>query len=208
MQLKYPKIWQLEDDTIDSYYTGLLKKYGISTQSLDWGGKNSQELRFRVFSEIGDLNGCSVLDVGCGLADFNKWLVKNGILVKYSGIDITAAMIEKAILRFPELSLSVTNLLTDFPGKENEFDYVFASGIFYRRSKGRYKFLEDMVRQMYRLCSIGMAFNTLSVWSKDKNGVEFYADPVKIIDVCKKITHKIIFRHDYLPNDFTICLFK
>lgn len=208
MQINFPKIWQQEDDGICSYYTRLLKKFGVSARSLNWGSKKSQELRFRVLAEIGELKGAKILDVGCGLADFYNWLSKQGISAEYAGIDITAAMIENAILRFPDLSLSVGNLLKDFKKIESEYDYVFASGIFYRRIEAPYEFFENMVLKMYSLCVKGVAFNSLSAWSTKKNDKEFYADPVKIITICKKITKKFIFRHDYLPNDFTIYLCK
>jgi ubiquinone/menaquinone biosynthesis C-methylase UbiE len=208
MQINYHKIWQQEDHSICSYYTKLLTKYGISERSLDWGSIKSQEIRFKVLAEIGVLEGAKILDVGCGLADFYYWLCKRKVLVDYTGIDITPAMIEKAALRFPDLPLSVGNLLRDFPKTENEYDYVFACGIFYRRSEAAYEFFEDMILKMYRLCVKGVAFNSLSTWSTKKNVKEFYADPLKTMAMCKKITPKIIFKHNYLPNDFTIYLYK
>jgi ubiquinone/menaquinone biosynthesis C-methylase UbiE len=208
MRISYPKIWQQEDDSISIYYASLLMKYGISEHAVDWGSKESQELRFKILAEIGELSGTKILDVGCGLADFYSWLAEHGISVEYNGIDITAAMIKNAASRYPELSLSVGNLLNDFKINENEYDYVFASGIFYRRFEAPYRFFEDMISQMYRLCTKGVAFNSLSMWSAKKTAKEFYADPIKIITLCNKITHKIIFNHNYLPNDFTIYLYK
>ncbi len=208
MQINYPKIWQQEDNSICSYYTSLITEYGMCTRSLDWGSKKSQELRFKILVEIGELNGTKILDVGCGLADFYNWLNKHGISVEYTGIDITPAMIEKAALRFPDLSLSVGNLLKDYLKTQNEYDYVFASGIFYRRIEAPYEFFKNMILQMYKICTKGVAFNSLSAWSTKKNKKEFYADPIKIITICKKITKKVIFRHDYFPNDFTIYLCK
>ncbi len=200
--------FSIDDELNIKYFTELINKYEVCVRSVDWGSKESQELRFRILAEIGELKGAKILDVGCGLADFYNWISKHGISVDYAGIDITAAMIEKAALRFPDLSLSVGNLLKDFPKTENKYDYIFASGIFYRRIKAPYEFFENMILQMYRLCAKGVALNSLSAWSSNKNGKEFYADPLKIMAMCKKITPKIIFRHDYLPNDFTIYLFK
>jgi ubiquinone/menaquinone biosynthesis C-methylase UbiE len=208
MRINYLKIWQLEDDSISSYYESLLTKYGVSEHAVDWGSKESQNLRFKILAEIGELSGTKILDVGCGLADFYDWLAERGISVEYNGIDITAAMIEKATSRFPDLSLSVGNLLKNNNINHNEYDYVFASGIFYRRFKAPYRFFEDMISQMYKLCAKGVAFNSLSTWSAKKTAKEFFADPIKIMTLCNKITHKIIFKHNYLPNDFTIYLYK
>jgi hypothetical protein len=117
-------------------------------------------------------------------------------------------MVERAALRFPHLRLYVSNLLTDDLEKNNEYDYIFASGIFTFRTSASYKFVENMVLKMYGLCTKGLAFNSLSAWSLKKNVDEFYADPIKIINLCKKISKRVLFRHDYLPNDFSLYIYK
>src|SRR5688572_31025014 len=57
-----------------AHYDALVARHGLSHKALDWGSRDSQELRFSVLAAIADLRGCSVLDVGCGLADFCAFL--------------------------------------------------------------------------------------------------------------------------------------
>lgn len=90
-----------------TFYSALVEKYGINVKSLDWGSRESQELRFKILSQLTDLNAKSILDVGCGLGDLYGWLEKNNIKTNYKGIDITPKMIEKAKERF---------INTDFEG--------------------------------------------------------------------------------------------
>jgi len=44
-------------------YENVLKKYGDSPQGADWADADSQKLRFKILSEIDDLNGKGIHDV-------------------------------------------------------------------------------------------------------------------------------------------------
>ena len=56
-------------------YSENLQKYGYSPKTLEWF-KNRQDIRFKALSEMGDLNNCSILDVGCGFGDLYGFLIK------------------------------------------------------------------------------------------------------------------------------------
>jgi len=189
-----------------SFYTNLINKYGIDVRSLNWRSKESQELRFRILAEIGDLNGKSILDVGCGLGDFYEYLGKNNTSFQYKGIDITPKMIEVARKRFPETSFEVRDLLED--EVIERFDYVFASGIFYLVEDKPYDFMKKMIKKMFETARIGIAFNSLSAWADSQEKGEFYANPFEVIEFCRTLTSKMVFKHNYHPADFTIFLYK
>lgn len=188
------------------YYSSLLEKYGGCVQALNWRDEKSQELRFKVFTEIGELKERKILDVGCGLGDYYGYLRMRGIPVDYKGIDITPKMIELSKRRFPEAKFEIKDILVE---EENEkYDYVFASGVFYLVEEEPFEFMKKMVERMFRLSSIGIAFNSLSGWASYKEDKEFYADPIEVLKFCKTLTKKIVFRHDYHMADFTIFLYK
>lgn len=199
--------WELESDRIISLYSYLVKKHGIDIQALDWGNPKSQELRFAILQAIGKLNEASILDVGCGTADFLCYLQKRNINVKYTGYDITPAMVEYARHRFPNVNLEVRDLLTE-TDTLSRFDYVLASGIFYLRKLEPMIYLETMIHRMFSLCRYGVAFNTLSSLAPQKTANEFYADPAEVLAICLKVTPQVVLRHDYLPHDFTVYLYK
>lgn len=196
-----------ETEHIIQYYSGLLKKHGDDAKALDWGSRASQEVRFSVLTQIGNLNGFSVLDVGCGLADLYAFMEHRGINIDYMGCDITPQMIERARKRFPELRLEVLDILAE-PEPTERFDFVLASGIFYLRWENPLAYLEAMVSRMFKLCRRGMAFNTLSTEAPQREPAEFHAEPIQVLEACMGITRNVVLRHDYLPNDFTVYLYR
>jgi SAM-dependent methyltransferase len=199
--------WQQENQKILQFYTRLVRKHALAPQSLDWGSRQSQELRFRVLSEIAPLAGTDVLDVGCGLADFLAYLRQRGLDTTYTGYDLTPELIALARRRFPEATLEVCDLLTG-PQLPATFDYVVASGIFYLHRVDPIGYLHTLVERMFALCRRGLAFNTLSTRAPQPDPEEFHADPATVLDFCLQLTPRVTVRHDYLPHDFTVYLYK
>jgi ubiquinone/menaquinone biosynthesis C-methylase UbiE len=199
--------WQQDNKTVVAKYSRLLSRYHLECRALDWGSRESQELRFAILCQIGPLSGSSVLDVGCGLADFYHYLQAQGIEVEYTGYDLTPAMIDAARRRFPKIRLEVRDLMAT-ADTSSRFDYVVASGIFYLRRIEPQAYLETMVRQMFGLCRRGVAFNTLSAAASRQQSGEFYAQPGETLTRCLKITPRVVLRHDYLPHDFTVYLYR
>jgi len=199
--------WTVDNNHIVEFYSDLVEKHGAAPQALDWGSLAAQEKRFAALAQIGSLEGRSVLDVGCGLADLWGYLQRQGLNVDYTGYDLTPAMIERAKQRYPSVRLEVRNLL-DEPEPPSRFDYVLASGIFYLRRVNPMAYLETMARRMFALSRLGVAFNTLSVKALQQTPGEFYADPEAVRSLCLKIAPRVVIREDYLPHDFTVYLYK
>ncbi|MES2661922.1 MAG: class I SAM-dependent methyltransferase [Pseudomonadota bacterium] len=196
-----------DDKNTIHHFTALAEQFGQDVRTLNWGSRESQHKRFAVLAEIGDLNQKKILDVGCGLGDFYAWLQANNIDTDFHGIDITPKLIEMASKRFPNISFESGQLHTSST-LSNPFDFVFASGIFYLRQEDPVLFMQSMIQKMFELCTHGIAFNSLSSWSKDKAENEFYADPIALLNFCKQLTTQVVLRHDYHPRDFTMYLYK
>ena len=199
--------WAPENKYIIEYYSNLVEEYGINPKSLHWGSQESQETRFSVLTDISNLSGASILDVGCGLADLLDYLIRNRISVSYTGYDLTPKMIELALDRFPGKHLEVRDVL-EAPPKKTSFDYILASGIFNLRQKDPMHYIKSMVNLMFTLCKEGVAFNTLSIFAPYHYPNEFYADPTEILAMCLKISPYVTIRHDYMEHDFTVFLYK
>jgi SAM-dependent methyltransferase len=200
--------WNQDDDSNIKLYTQLAKKHGIDVRSLNWGSQKSQYLRFGVLNEVGQLAGSTVLDVGCGLGDFLLWLQRARITVDYLGIDITPAMIELAQKRMPDGKFQVANLLAQPGSLQQQYDFVFASGVFTHRQQNPTAYLQDMVRAMFARCRRALAFNSLSLWAPQQDAGEFYADPLATLEFCRTLTPWVTLRHDYMPHDLTIYLYR
>jgi ubiquinone/menaquinone biosynthesis C-methylase UbiE len=196
-----------ELSTRDSYRK-LFLEYGYSYKSLNWGSQAAQNLRFKVLSEVADLNGKRILDVGCGLGDFAVWLSANRITVDYTGLDLTSELIQQARESHPSLNFQTGSILDKSIFSDQHFDYVFASGIFYSYNLSGFDWMKKAINRMWELSREGVAFNSLSSWTAQQEAGEFYADPLATLDYCRQFSSRTVLRHDYHPRDFTIFLLK
>ncbi|UCD85434.1 MAG: methyltransferase domain-containing protein, partial [Deltaproteobacteria bacterium] len=93
---------------VRQFYLPRFQRYRDSPWSLAWNSQESQELRYRILSQIDQFTpkkigrGTSLLDLGCGLGHLVDFLEKNGMEVSYTGIDIIPEFIAAAKKRRPE----------------------------------------------------------------------------------------------------------
>lgn len=191
---------------IADYYNGLVQEYGHDPRACDYGRVESQNIKFRVLSEMMALANCSLLDVGCGFADFATFLGERVPGLRYSGIDLCPAMVNEAQSNHPGLDLRVANIFD--AAFDRTFDVVTANGIFYLLGDQAWSMMQQIVERMYALATTAVAFNSLSAWATDQEAGEFYADPLQVVDFCRRLTPWVVLRHDYHPRDFTVYLYK
>ena len=73
------------------------------------------------------------------------------------------------------------------------------------------RYLKGTIQRMYQLANKGVGFNLLSSFAPENHkqtDILQYFDPSEIISFCMSITSQVTLRHDYLPNDFTIMMYK
>lgn len=190
-------------DHNSSVYMNCLNKNTDNHLSVNWGSSTSQQKRFEILMNVNkDFNTSSIIDVGCGLGHFADFLRDRDFQGVYQGTDILNEMVESAKNRNPDLNFRKENL---FDCGESAYDYVVMSGIF---TVANVTIFESMIIEAYRVCKKGVAFNSLSSWATKKDEGEFYADPIHALEFCSKLTTKLALRHDYLPHDFTIYMYK
>jgi len=190
-------------------YNDKAKNYGEDIRALGWNSIRSQEIRFKVLMEIGDLQKRSILDIGCGFGDLYGYLLKKRTgFKKYLGIDINPKMIAIAKRRYPEANFKVGDILENFPNVH--FDYVLASGIFAFEIPNWEDHCLLVLRQMYNLCNIGVSVNFLSYFTQgEKVANANYVHPARIIHfIGSNISRKFVLRHNYKINDFTVYIYK
>jgi len=190
------------------HYNMRLARYGEDVRALSWGSLESQQVRFQVLSELVELEESTILDVGCGFGDFYGVLKQRVHLKSYLGIDINPGMIAVAKQRFPEANFRVKDIVED--SIYEVFDYVVASGILSLRAPNWKGIMEKVIYQMYELSRVGVGINFLSRYTTGKKTSDsYYADPARILDfVCRNLSSRVILRHDYRPNDFTLYIYK
>ena len=188
------------------FYDNKVSIHGTSYKSLNWGSRESQNLRFKVLSSIGDFNHKKILDFGCGIGDYYAWLIENKFNIYYTGIDISSKMVLKAKERFSNVEFIQQDIFSQ--PLEKTYDYIFLSGVFTETNE---LFFQKCITYLFENCTHGIGFNLLSKWypheSKSKK-YEYVASPIKTLNFCEGLSKKVVFRHDYHFRDFTIFLYK
>jgi SAM-dependent methyltransferase len=191
---------------IVDYYDRLVRRYGHDARACDYGRRESQDIKFRVLSEVMALESSSLLDVGCGFADFATYLQERFVGLTYSGIDICPAMITEARRNHPDLDLREANISSS--SFDSKYDVVSANGIFYLLAEQAWPMMQQIIERMYSLATSAVAFNSLSAWANDREAGEFYADPLRVLDFCHQLTPWVVLRHDYHQREFTVYMYK
>jgi SAM-dependent methyltransferase len=198
-----------EARTVLDFYAQRWDQYGYDTRSLGIGSRESQEVRFSILTQMADLQGASILDVGCGFGDLHSYLEQKGITVRYTGLDLQPAFIEEARRRHPGDGFHCADIEGFEP--DGKFDFVFVSGTF------NVKFRDDqeawvfrMLRKMFSLAERGVGINLLSTYyDPDHYRADmFYCSPERAFTEAQAITRRVSLRHDYLPHDFTLYLYR
>jgi SAM-dependent methyltransferase len=191
---------------LEAYYGEKLKTYGDDARSLGWtpGGR---KVRFGVLAGVGYLNGCSVLDVGCGFGDFYGYLREHGIQTDYSGIDINAGFIDIARKKFPEARFEVADY--EEQGMDKTFDWAFAAGIFTIRLSDNEAFVRNTLCRKFDSCRKGFAADFLRPAYGDAAGdVYWRPQPEKIAEICRGLSKRFILRCDYMADGFCVYVYK
>jgi trans-aconitate methyltransferase len=181
--------------------------YGNDWRALGWQSRRTQERRFAVLAEVGPLAHTRVLDVGCGLGDLYGYLRQQGIAVVYTGYDLLPDMVERARPRYPEARFEVRDVLQGLG--EERFDYILSSGAFNIDFGDNLRAIQQVLREMMQHCSHGVAINFLKRTPDASHDPIFhFYNPQEMLTFCQTICPSVRLRQGYLPNDFTLYLFR
>lgn len=195
----------LSTAAIFRYHKELIQIHGNdSPVSLGWDNEEGQMARFQVLVRIGDLNGHSVLDVGCGHGDLRPFLGNIYPNLRYYGVDQIPELLdtaEKKYAMLPETVFFQGNFAqADLPAT----DYILASGsLNYRHHDPLY--VLRIIEKLFQNCRIGFGFNLLSYAEPDRIIVAY--KPSFIVEYCRQLTSKVQLIEGYRANDFTIFMY-
>ena len=190
------------------FYENHIRRFGYGYRALGFGRRSSQEKRFATALALGDFHGKRLLDVGCGFGDLLAWLNARGIEPRYTGMDICKPMIERCRKRFAGTGArfligDALTFVTDHP-----YDYIVASGIFGYAAKDTRKRVQPTLERLFDLTRIGMAVNFLSRCAATRSPGRLYLHPADVLQFALKLTPAVRLEHTYMPNDFTLCLYR
>lgn len=184
-------------------------RHGLSPQSLGWT-KGKQDTRFDVLLSGLPCEGRSFLDVGCGFGDLNITLRQHASHYEYLGLDLMPEFLNEGRQLYG--NENVAFILGDFLSTDltRSFSYVLASGIFaYELSEiDNYTYIEQMLGKMFAISTEAVSVDFLSDRVNFSRDHTFYANPSRILEIAFRLTRNVRLRHDYMPFEFTVTLFK
>ncbi|WP_248794680.1 class I SAM-dependent methyltransferase [Pseudomonas sp. MWU13-2105] len=182
-----------------------------STKALGWKDQHSQDARFAVLARIGPLQGCTVLDVGCGHGDLKAYLDRiapdAAALGAYIGVDLLPEFIETAQARFSGQD-NVAFYQCDFSQLIlPEVDYVFASGALSYRST-EVDYYQRMIAKFYQAARHGLAFNMLDAALFPEHPLLVGHDRAGVLAYCQSLSGNVEVVDGYRVDDFTLLMWK
>jgi SAM-dependent methyltransferase len=191
--------------TVEQYWQQRAVECGDDCERIE-SGQRAQRMRFDVFLDAHDLTGRSVLDVGCGVGDFLGRLKEASVACDYLGVDLAAAMVERARARFADGRFERADILTD--PMSRRFDYTVAFAVFNIRVPNGRAILERTLARQFELATRAAHISLLS------DRYTAFAEHIQpwhaedIFAYAMTLTPYVTLRHDYLPHDFSLTLYR
>jgi len=198
----------IEKAAIIHYHRHRINEFNMGTvKSLGWKGDESQQKRFEVLSKLADLNGSSIMDLGCGQGDFKAFLDNRFSGFAYIGIDQMPEFIAEGERRYGHLA-NTEFYQTDFSSVElPTVDYVIASGALgYRCAKPNW--FNEVIAKMYASATHALAFNMLDIATFPDHPLLVGHDAEKVVAFCKILSSKVELIRGYLEDDFTVVMHR
>lgn len=204
---------------IVNHYSKCFKKYGETHKGVDWPNNDDLLKRFQVMLNITQYqfpkkDKASLLDFGCGFGLFLDFINQNTDKRKsldYYGIDLCQPMIQAAKKRWPKEKFLVSDILVD---KSSQlYDYVIMNGVLTEKvslsNKAMKDYAQELIKSVFRICNIGIAFNVMNPNVDWKRKDLFYWQFDDLTNfLTKECSKNYIIRADYGLYEYTIYLFK
>lgn len=200
-------------------YSDRYAELGYHIRTLGWGTREQQQIRFDQSLNAGlDLNGKSLLDIGCGFGDYFDHLMQRGVEIdEYLGWDLSPDLIEEARDRhkeFDDARFEVHDLFAAEPAPVA--DVVVLIGVLNLRYDefDNYDYSRRAIQKAFTLARNGIIVDFLSSHRIDAYPEEdfvFYHDPKVMLEIAFDLTGNVCLKHDYAPipqKEFMLTLHK
>ncbi|MDC7124774.1 MAG: class I SAM-dependent methyltransferase, partial [Spirochaetales bacterium] len=168
----------------------------------------------RALTDNVNLDGKSILDVGCGCGDLYD-LIKTDYKInsRYLGVYILEKMVKRAESEHEEASFFLADIFDDSFFAEDafgccNFDITFTSGIFNLQAGNNEDFLKKAIPILASLSTEAFVFNLLNPESPDPDNRYFYYAPEKAAELAEPFSKKIELIDGYLDNDYTLICWR
>lgn len=188
---------------------------GETPKTLGWGCREDQLERFEVMCENYDFNGKTVMDIGCGFADWYCFLQSKNITCNYIGVDIIPEFIECCKNKFKDAVFINADIMLE-AHKLPTADVVLTNGTlnFNQSFIDNLVYTEDFMKIAFSKTEDVVIMDFLSTFrtpSYPKEDVVYYHDPKQVLDTAFKYSNNLKLLHNYraIPQkEFMLFLYK
>lgn len=197
------------------HYSKIFSLHGPSAEGVDWGADEAKLfLRYDKMLSVATgqaANSQSLLDVGCGYGGLHNYALGKGLTLDYTGIDVAGNMIEWAQTNLPSGTFIRGDIL-DYTF-QRKFDYVVCNGILTQKLETpgwqMDQFAARIIRQMFSLCTVGMAFNVMTTKVNYYADNLYYRNPAELFAWClSEISPHLRLDHSYPLYEYTIYAYR
>lgn len=142
---------------INNHYNSLLKKRGLNTKGLGWGN-GKLNLRYNIFCRHLNFKNKKVLDFGCGLGSFYKFLSSKKIFPKkFYGIEIN-----QTLINYIKKNYNKKILVSKKIPKKLKVDYCVSNGVHNYKVKGHKKIFYKDLNDLLKVTKICLAISFIN----------------------------------------------
>ena len=188
-------------------------QFGADPRSAFWKDEEWQKRRYdilsRLFDEPDRLGGISITDFGCGYGAFFDYLADRPVMKnsRYTGIDMSAAMIEEANAQIRDSRATFQSHLI----ATETADYTVVCGT-YNMNLGANRdewadYVKASLEQLWSKTTKAMGFNMLRFDAPDQYPGLYYADGMEFVKFCNEtLSPDITYTDDRPLPDWTIII--
>lgn len=196
-------------ENIRALYNGRYAIHGTGVETVGWGSKSDQEMRFEVLCRGLDLRGKRILDIGCGLGDFVAYARQrfDGD-IDYVGIDLAQDLIEAARQQYGNSRTSFHVATMSEDADLGEFDIAVMSGTLTFRTQDNMETMRRMLGLAYRRCREALCVNFLTSYADFQLEKNFHYSPEAVFSFAKTLSRFVTLHHDYELYEFTVQILR
>jgi SAM-dependent methyltransferase len=188
-------------------YQNRIAEHGATFASLNSGNAEKQAIRQSVHASALRGDRPSILEVGCGLADFYRYLIAQKRECSYCGYDIVPEYVDQCQRVFPDSRFEVRNIFLD--GIDCIYDTVVMSQVLNNRyqKSDNMQVMQRALELAFQHTRKSVSVDMLSTYVDFRNPDLFYYSPEEVFRIAKAIAARVLIRHDYRAFEFCIQLF-
>lgn len=188
-------------------YVRAAKQYGAGFSALLWASPKTQRARFDAIRRAYDPQGKSVLDAGCGRADYLEFLLSRDVRpADYVGLEAVEALAVAAEAKaFPGSRIVRGDFVREPAKLFVGADVIIFSGSLNTMDEGTFY---DTLRRAYDAAAEAVVFNFLCSPALAGRAYLTWHQRERVEAFARRVASEVRILEDYLQGDCTIAMVK